>query len=465
MPEMTAPGSFDAIPYAACAGWATNREYEAWWEDPRDLFEIVIALKPGGGLSLSDIAVSYWQHSWPEVRVPKGALVGSGRSGWLAIDDWTNGSWQEADIAGHVIGEAIHIAFAPVNRREFPDVEDFPATFRRTIKLRLEFARPAQAEILSVHALTDSIWREADATVEWRSTTGALSCRDGRLEAFNGEVLGVAALDDAVTMTDGGHWRSGVSGSETAGIRARIRYAANDDPNSYDRTIVTVRSTEGAFSFLMDDILHDDPLYVRDLGAFVALADSPHRMDAWEAQWQAHHPQKLHERIAALPEQTWENAWKAMPPKKRRLYFVLGCEGRARSSALTRTATSSSARISSALLPAETRRCSAGRGTNCASDSVCRLSRMSAASWRIACRSCGRPGIAMGCASSRSATRPGWSAKSPARTAQPGRLAGRHPGDDPVVCMARFRLTNLTGGVQHANLSSRQSLTRRTPKT
>ena len=47
----------------------------------------------------------------------------------------------------------------------------------------------------------------------------------------------------------------------------------------------------------------------------------------WEAQWTSIIPQRLHERIAALPEQTWENAWKGMPAKKRRLYFVLGCEG------------------------------------------------------------------------------------------------------------------------------------------
>ena len=46
MAEVARSNAFDAIPFAARAGWPSEREYEAWWEDPRDLFEIVVVPSP-----------------------------------------------------------------------------------------------------------------------------------------------------------------------------------------------------------------------------------------------------------------------------------------------------------------------------------------------------------------------------------------------------------------------------------
>ncbi len=446
MTQINQSTKFDAIPFTARAGWSSERTYEAWWEDPRDLFEIVIVPKPGAQINPSDIAVSYWQHSWPKTRVPKGELVGSGRSGWLAIDDWTNGRWQEADTVSQSADDAVSIGFAPVNHREFPDQVDFPAPFRRTIKLRLSFIGPAQEGIATVRAYTDSTWQETDVMVEWNAADGAHGCRSGHLEAFNGEILRVAPLDDRAMTTDGAGWQANASAGETAGVCARIRYVVNEDPNSYDRTIVTARCIEAAFSVLIDDVIEDSPLYLPDLGAFVALADSGHTMKAWTAQWQADHPQKLHQRIAALPEQTWENAWRGMPAKARRLYFVLGCEGSRqkfgvnpngdiflRENFIRRVPGKDTPRIGwegSELrfefgLPAEP----ADRGIledrlpilgTAWTDHALNIEQECYATWL-----------------------------------QRDILAGRWPGDDPVVCMMRFRLTNQADRPRTAMLTLR----------
>ncbi len=327
MTENPTPKNFDAIPFAARAGWTSDADYEAWWEDPRDLLEIVVSPEAGTALRPEDVTVSYWQSVWPGVRVPKGAPIGSGRTGWQAIDDWTNGRWQEADIAVDRVDGGLRVTFGPINASEFPDETDFPATFRRTLKLRLSFAAGARGRVSTVQAFTDSEWRESDVTIEWRAPDGTHACRDGRLEAFNGAVSGVVSLGGPVTVADHARWRSQVSLDSSAGICAHIRYAHNDDPNTYDRTIVTVRCEDGAFSFLMDDVLHGEPIYVRALGALVARADSGHRLAAWETRWEQGHPDTLHRRIAQMPEQTWENAWAGMPPKARRLYFVLAPEG------------------------------------------------------------------------------------------------------------------------------------------
>ena len=44
-----------------------------------------------------------------------------------------------------------------------------------------------------------------------------------------------------------------------------MRYAHNEDTNSYDRTIVTLRSAGHSFSVLVDDVLAGQPIYVREL--------------------------------------------------------------------------------------------------------------------------------------------------------------------------------------------------------
>ncbi|MCJ7736688.1 MAG: hypothetical protein MUQ10_05155, partial [Anaerolineae bacterium] len=269
--------------------------------------------------------VEYWQLSWPKIRFPKGADVGAGREGWLAIDDWTNGRWQAADSEFSLGGNTLSISFHPVNAAEFPEEADFPAVFRRTIKLRLRVSG-GQGNVEACHVNTDSVWCEAEFDLLWRSLDGEPESWNGSLAVFNGFPISIQTLTGATEITAPAAWRSRGAGAETGGIRARVRYAGNDDSNSYDRTIVTVRGGEKSFSFLVDDVLERGPIYLRDFGVLVSRADAELALPEFEAQWTARHEQTLYQRIHDLPEQTWERAWADMPAK-RRFYFVLGCEG------------------------------------------------------------------------------------------------------------------------------------------
>jgi hypothetical protein len=327
------PNAVDVVPFAARQGWTTPRDYEIWWEDPRDIYQVVVQFAPGTAPHPGAVSIEYWQHSWPKVRVAKGDLVGSGRSGWLAIDDWTNGRWQPADCEVEQKGDVWSWAFHPLNLREFTEEKEFPARFRHTIKLRLHIASsggaapgPA-AHVAVVRAYTDSQWREAAIAVEWKSPTGERVIWDGHLEVFNGEASGVRPLSAGSEVLDSGRWRSVVEKSATAGIQATVRYAANEDTNSYDRTIITVRGDAHSFSFLVDDVLTGAPLYVRDFGVLVSRADTGAELAAFETAWEQGHAKTLYQRVGDLPEQTWGQAWADMPAKKKRLYFVLGCEG------------------------------------------------------------------------------------------------------------------------------------------
>ena len=76
----------------------------------------------------------------------------------------------------------------------------------------------------------------------------------------------------------------------------------------------------------MDDALAE-PVYVRDLGVLVSKAELGIGLQEHAASWERNHTPTLYEQIEVLPEQTWEAAWANMPPKRSRMYFVIGCEG------------------------------------------------------------------------------------------------------------------------------------------
>jgi hypothetical protein len=315
----------DVTPFAARHEWRTPQDLEIWWEDPRDLHRLEILFAPGTAPRPESLGVDYWQGVWPQVRVPKGARIGSGHGGWLAIDDWTNGTWQRSDSRIVPRGDHWSIGFEPINRHEFPDEKDFPATYRRTLKLRLHFDDPG-AVIEKIRALTESEWREAAFCVEWTSPSAVGRNRDGCVEVFNGELVALEPLTENLEVLDAAGWRSLLEGAPAGRIRLTVRYAYNEDINSYDRTIVTIRLGDHGFSFLADDVLKGKPVYVRDLGVLVSLADAGVELGTWEAGWQAGHEQTLYQRIFEQPEQTWERAWTDMP-SKRCFYYTLGCEG------------------------------------------------------------------------------------------------------------------------------------------
>ncbi len=319
--------SVDVIPFAARAFWADPQNYEVWWEDPRDLYRVVV----DAGKGTPAPRLEYWRHAWPEVRVPKGAIVGAGESGWLANDDWTNGAWQPADCILSQEGERWIFEFNPLNAHEFPALQDFPAAFRRTLKIRVGFEH-AGVEITGVEAFTDSSWQETEVVLEWRAIDGKTTLRDGSLEAFNGQILQVTPLNGHTQLQPGGGWKSSVGAGVTAGVRAKVRYASNEDHNSFDRTILTYRSnfldgTLPGVSFFLDDVLSSRAVYIRDLGVLARTPEQGQDFAGFEKAWEKNHTPTLYQQIGERDEQSWERSWANMPRKKTRMYYTLGCEG------------------------------------------------------------------------------------------------------------------------------------------
>jgi len=296
------------------------------WEEPRDIFKVVVSTSEPS--ALSNAKLQYWQNHWPHQRVPKGAVVGAGGSGWMRQDDWYNGQWKDADVNVAVQGNMAVYTFNPINFKEFTDIEDFDAIYRRTLKIRLLFdgERP---EVERLEAYSDSVWKETEIKIGWGGKFAAQDWR-GSLSVYNGELLGVEPLSGSIKVNG----KNEIEGGEKKGsIKANVRFAYNEDVNSFDKTIVTLRantrsaSTVEGFSFLIDEIEAGEKIFVKDLDVLVTKAADDVSYTSFREEWESKHQLTLYDRVKELPEQTFEKAWNDMPQKESRGFMPLGCDG------------------------------------------------------------------------------------------------------------------------------------------
>ena len=320
------PDNVNIAPFAARIVTQPG-EYSLWWEDPRDIERIEVTFAESVNADALP-KLHYWQDNWPRVHVPKNAVIGSGRQGWLPIDDWIAGHWQQAAAKVNGSGRTWEYAFESLANEDTCDCKPAPlteATFRRTLKLRLIGKNMPAIESIAVY--TGSEWREVELAIEWGGITSHKQCWDGKLAAYNGEVLAVVPLGGDVEVRADGGWASCV-GAVTAGIRARVRYAYNEDNNSYDRTILTLRAREQlSFSVDVNGVADGDVIYLPDLGVAVARAEDYQGLPAIRSDWMGSLKKTTNQKVEALPEQTWARVTREQPTKAQRIYFVLGTEG------------------------------------------------------------------------------------------------------------------------------------------
>jgi len=345
------------------------------WEEMRDVFAIVIQSDPS---ALAKI--QYWQRIWPIQRVAKGAVVGAGGSGWMADDDPYNGDWKTADVKVTLQGNRAVYTFNPINAIEFPDIKDFDANYRRTLKLRILFdgKRP---EIKAIEVYSDSVWKETEFKIEWGKTFADKDW-NGQITVYNGQLMDVQAIKGNVKI---GMDKSLASDENKGCIKAEVRFTYNEDVNSYDKTIVTIRTTANnfvssdfseehnshkkvlnppnplfqrgngsispfskggkgdlkctqdsfsqfisknqSFSFLIDEVVAGEKIFIKDFDVLVTKADDNVDYAKFRRDWELNHDRTLYDKIHELPEQTYSKSWDDMPKKRKRGFMPLGCDG------------------------------------------------------------------------------------------------------------------------------------------
>lgn len=289
--------AFDAAPF----GLPLPEGNGVMWEDPRELHRVVVHFASAPPAT-AKVHLEYWGSRWPEQRLPKDREPGGGDTGWMELGNWYQYDWRIADADSVAHGNAIEFTFRALNAKEFPKVKDYPAAFRYTLKLRVTVDAPSP-RIAKIETFTDS-------SVEDRSVRLAFAQAPGtklELTAFNGQV-------------------EQVEKASSAQFRARLRATANSDPNTFDRTLVTIRNGQQTFTFKFDD-LAQGPLFLPDFGVAILPDGDARDYATVAADVKARGAKTLYDRVAELPEQTWHAAWKGVPRKKSDIYFPLGLEG------------------------------------------------------------------------------------------------------------------------------------------
>lgn len=140
----------------------------------------------------------------------------------------------------------------------------------------------SQYDVPQVRVLVPDTWKKMDVEIQW-GFDEATAAKDysGRIESYDGRIAGLQPLGS--TSINGDSWRSEGKSTERRGIRMTLLYMGTSkwrkqqpyttQPDDVARTIVTVWSKAGNFSFLAAD-LENGPILAPEYGFFVRRTSS-----------------------------------------------------------------------------------------------------------------------------------------------------------------------------------------------
>ena len=289
---------FDAAPF----GFPIENGRGVMWEDPREVHSVVVYFKDQSKIP-DNIVLQYWGSRWPHQRLPKDKEPGGGDVGWMELGNWYRYGWRTADTIIQKDGNKVIYTFNPVNKTEFPDVRDYSATFRYTLKIRVTTKDNTELDIRKIEAFTDSILEPLKFRVVFdKEIPSGLS-----FDIFNGSLINFR------------------KDNEKLSVLAEINSVKNSDPNTFDKTLVTIHANRDV-TFKVED-LKEGEIYIPFAGIAVLNENDMRDYATVEKDIRSSGKKSLYERVSELPEQTWRSAWEGMPPKKSHIYFPMGMDG------------------------------------------------------------------------------------------------------------------------------------------
>ncbi|MBP7051792.1 MAG: hypothetical protein KBE65_12325 [Phycisphaerae bacterium] len=319
---------FDIAPFGFRTADAKDSAYGIRWAEPRKIRRVVVEFDAGQApADAVSLRLQYWHRVWDGTADPLIVERGAGGVGWDAMDDWTNGRWITAKGEVKKTPGGREFTFAPVSSDEIEQVGDQGVSYRKTLAIRVCNMGTSAPSRFRVY--TDAVCRPLRVRIQFgrpqEPTFRTSGIESGRIEVFNGRVLGTRAIDGTAEVGADFGWT--LKQSEAVGIEADLVMAADPIDGRYDRTVVTIRSSTRPFSFAADEIARGDRILVDDLGMLVTIADDSISLEGYrDAVKREFGGQTVYDRVAAEEEQTLSQAWDDMP-LKRPLYFVHGLPG------------------------------------------------------------------------------------------------------------------------------------------
>jgi len=328
-PVVSGNDNFDAAPFGYTIERDDPKAYGLRWAEPRKINRVTAVFADKNALeNAGDIKLEYWHRHWDGKADPIIPDLNTGSAGWTHMDDWTNGSWREADTQVKVDGQRLIFTFAPTGKKELEDLDQPGVEYRKTLKIRLVSPEPLPT-ISRLQALTEADCRKLTVRILWGKPAEQefriSNPETGHLEIFNGKILDVRPIDgsEIKVNTDG---QFEIPADMQGGIEADIIMAEDPISQRHDRTIVTVRSTHRPFSFAVNEVAAGKCILVDDLGALVVLGDSNLTIESYRQTLNKHPDKSVFDRVFEENEQTLMRSWEDMPIKHQ-LYFVHGLPG------------------------------------------------------------------------------------------------------------------------------------------
>lgn len=321
--EPGTPAAFDAAPFGYAIREADGKAHGIRWAEPRKIRRLVVEFAES--VAPDKVRVQYWHRNWSGRPDPILAEVASGGEGWVAMDDWFNGTWRDADAQCAAQGRSLTYTFAPTGTKEFKDVGDRGVAYRKTLQIRIVSDEPLPTPA-RIQAFTDSACLPLTVRVLWGTPAEPAIRLDGEdtghIEVFNGALQAVRAIEGGALVVKGdGHWT--LPAGAAGGFEADLLMAVDPVSDRYDRTIVTLRSKQRPFSFAADEAARGDRILVDDLGALVVRGGDRITLEGYRAARKEFPGQTIYDRVLTHDEQTLTRAWNDMP-LKHPLWFVHG---------------------------------------------------------------------------------------------------------------------------------------------
>ncbi|MFX0103425.1 MAG: hypothetical protein ACFFCS_27940 [Candidatus Hodarchaeota archaeon] len=294
------------------------------WADPREISLIKISInkqqfkgKNNNPPNLIE-KIQYWKSTWPEHRPRK---EGSGQSGWNMQDDWYKGTWREADFNQEIqdseTGIYVNCTFNPLNRVEFPD-ENYPVTFRRTLKLRVyidkKFSNVKKND--GIQVFTNSKCEPFQFSVAVNPDLPT-KIENFKISIFNGYISSNGKPIDEIALDNL---------QFTAPVM--VHSCLEQEDTSFDGTLVKVEiPTIKPFTFAVNDLKNNGKIFIPDLD--VLVHESELKMDyktVWEEWNSSEQNRTVYDRIFNMPEQTFDQSMNEFEGKEL-MNYILGYEG------------------------------------------------------------------------------------------------------------------------------------------
>jgi hypothetical protein len=271
--------------------------YGLQWAEERDISEVLVGFRGEPRRA----TLEYWFRNWPYPPPHMPTIEDP-------VDDPWQGKWLKAETVTACKDSECRYKFALLRDLENPNAKNLPAlVYRRTLKLRLVF--DFKPEIERVRVFSGSKQQALQVRVELGAGETGRHEWSGAVRVYNGwlasATLWKVSLDDTA---DKQHFRI-VSDGEPKGLLLSVLAAEPTLPGSHDVTIVTIEAGERTFSFVIPD-LKKGPIFVPDFHAYITFASDTRSFSPSIVR----HGEKIREKLAQEPEQTYERASTEIPP-------------------------------------------------------------------------------------------------------------------------------------------------------